>query len=79
MIVHSILDHVKNTEGIYLAAVYSRTEEKGRELAAQYGCSRVYTDMDAFLGADEINTVYIATPNLYIMNRPKKPFWPGNM
>lgn len=77
VIVHSILDHVKNTEGIYLAAVYSRTEEKGRELAAQYGCSRVYTDMDAFLGADEINTVYIATPNLLHYEQAKKALLAG--
>ncbi len=41
VIVHSILDHVKNTDGISLEAVYSRTEEKGRALAGEYGCSRV--------------------------------------
>ena len=30
-IVHSILDNVKITEGIRLAAVYSRDEERGRK------------------------------------------------
>ena len=33
-IVHSILDNVAVTNGIRLAAVYSRTEEKGKQLAA---------------------------------------------
>ena len=77
MIVHSILDHVKNTDGISLEAVYSRTEEKGRALAGEYGCSRVYTDMDAFLGTDEINTVYIATPNLLHYEQAKKALLAG--
>lgn len=63
-IVHSILDNVAKTEGIRLAAVYSRSEEKGRALAQAYGASKVYTDMDAFLQDAEINFVYIATPNL---------------
>ncbi|MDE6168008.1 MAG: Gfo/Idh/MocA family oxidoreductase [Acetatifactor sp.] len=77
VIVHSILDHVKNTDGINLEAVYSRTEEKGRALAGEYGCSRVYTDMDAFLGTDEINTVYIATPNLLHYEQAKKALLAG--
>lgn len=77
VIVHSILDHVKNTDGISLEAVYSRTEEKGRALAGEYGCSWVYTDMDAFLGTDEINTVYIATPNLLHYEQAKKALLAG--
>lgn len=77
VIVHSILDHVKNTDGISLEAVYSRTEEKGRALAGEYGCSRVYTDMDAFLGTDEINTVYIATSNLLHYEQAKKALLAG--
>ena len=46
VIVHHILDGVKATEGISLEAVYSRSEEKGKALAAEYGASKVYTDMD---------------------------------
>ena len=51
-IVHTILDQVNVTDGIRLTAVYSRMEEKGKQLAAEYGAGRVYTDLDAFL-ADE--------------------------
>lgn len=77
VIVHSILDNVKRTEGISLAAVYSRSEEKGTELAREYGCDRVYTDMDAFLADDTVNTVYIATPNLLHFEQAKRALLAG--
>lgn len=63
VIVHSILDGVEATDGISLEAVYSRAEEKGRELAGRYGAKKVYTDMDAFLSDEEVNFVYVASPN----------------
>lgn len=64
VIVRSILDCVQQTEGVHLEAVYSRTEDTGRRLAADYGAARVYTDMEAFLTDSEVDVVYIATPNL---------------
>ncbi|MDO4977279.1 MAG: Gfo/Idh/MocA family oxidoreductase [Eubacteriales bacterium] len=63
IIVKSILDNVKLVDGIALEAVYSRTEEKGRALASEYGVDKVYTDMDAFLADEEVNFVYVASPN----------------
>jgi len=63
-IVRSILDQVAVTEGIRLEAVYSRSEETGRSLAQQYGAEKVYTSLEQFFADGEINTVYIATPNL---------------
>ena len=62
-IVHNILDGVKAAEGISLEAVYSRTEEKGRELAAEYGTEKVYTNLEELLCDEEINFVYVASPN----------------
>ena len=76
-IVHSILDNVKITDGIRLAAVYSRSMEKGRALAGKYGAEKIYTDMDAFLGDEEINTVYIATPNILHYEQTKKALLAG--
>lgn len=72
VIVHSILDNVQRTEGISLEAVYSRSQEKGAALAAEYGCKKVYTDMGAFLSDDSIDLVYIATPNLLHYEQAKK-------
>ena len=76
-IVHSVLDGVKTTDGIRLAGVYSRTREKGEALAQGYGASKVYTDMDAFLGDEEINFVYIASPNLLHYEQAKKALLAG--
>ena len=77
VIVHSILDNVKVTNGIRLVAVYSRSQEKGNALAAEYGADKVYTDMDAFLADEEVNFVYIATPNLLHYEQAKKALLAG--
>lgn len=77
MIVHSILDNVVRTEGIRLEAVYSRSQEKGGALANEYGCKKVYTDMDAFLSDEQVNTVYIATPNLLHYEQTKRALLAG--
>ena len=58
-----MLNGVKRTEGIALEAVYSRTEEKGRKLAEEYGVDKVYTDLDAMLADGAVNFVYVASPN----------------
>lgn len=76
-IVHTILDQVRVTEGIRLTAVYSRTEEKGILLAAEYEADRVYTELDAFLADEEMNTVYIASPNLLHYEQTKKALLAG--
>ncbi len=62
-IVQSILDGVQVTDGISLEAVYSRTEEKGRELAEKYGAGKAYTDLEAFLCDGEVDYIYVASPN----------------
>ena len=77
VIVHSVLDGVQRTEGIRLAAVYSRSEEKGEALAKEYGAAKVYTDMDAFLQDGEVNVVYIATPNLLHYQQAKAALLAG--
>ena len=57
-----LCESVQKTEGIILHAMYSRTEERGREFAGKYGIASVFTDLDAFLSSD-IDAVYIASPN----------------
>lgn len=77
IIVHHILDGVNAAEGITLEAVYSRSEEKGKALAAEYGAQKVYTDMDAFLKDQDVNFVYIATPNLLHYEQAKRALLAG--
>ncbi len=76
-IVHSILDAVAQTENICLEAVYSRTEEKGRELAKAYGAEKVYTDLDAMLKDEAVNFVYVASPNNLHYEYSKKALLAG--
>lgn len=77
VIVHTILNNVLNTEGIHLEAVYSRSREKGSALAEKFGAAKVYTDMDMFLADEEVNVVYIATPNLLHYPQAKKALLAG--
>ena len=62
-IVNNILNGVKAVEGISLEAVYSRSEEKGRMLAGQYGAKKVYTELEELLSDEEVNFIYVASPN----------------
>ena len=77
VIVHAILEYVKRTDGLRLVAVYSRTREKGEALAAKYNISKVYTGMDEFLADEEVNFVYIATPNLLHYEQAKAALLAG--
>ncbi|MDD6297246.1 MAG: Gfo/Idh/MocA family oxidoreductase, partial [Firmicutes bacterium] len=77
VIVHSVLGNVLKTTGICLTAVYSRSQEKGDALAAEFGAKKVYTDMDAFLADEDTNFVYIATPNLLHYPQAKKALLAG--
>lgn len=76
-IVYSFLKNVKLTEGIRLVAVYSRSQENGNRLALEYGADKVYTDMDAFLRDENVNFVYIATPNLLHYEQTKRALLAG--
>lgn len=63
VIVHSILSNAVKTPGVRLTAVYSRSEEKGRALADQYGAQKVYTALEQLFADEEVNFIYIASPN----------------
>ena len=76
-IVHCILDGVKATDGIRCAAVYSRTRKRGEELADCYGVSKVYTDLDEMLGDDELNFIYVASPNSLHYEQTKRALLAG--
>ena len=62
-IVEWFLTSVADNEGIECIAVYSRSEEKGRKLADKYNVEKVYTDFDKMLEDEEINFIYVASPN----------------
>jgi len=63
VIVRSLMDAVVATEGISFEAVYSRSEQSGRELADAYGVKKVYTRLDDLMNDPEVNFIYVASPN----------------
>ena len=48
--------------GADIAAVYSRTAERGEDFARRNGIAKVYTDINELAAAD-VDGVYIASPN----------------
>ena len=77
VIVHSVLDNVVKTDGITLEAVYSRTQEKADKLAHAYGVRKTYTDIASMLADEDVNTIYIATPNLLHYSQAKAALLAG--
>ncbi|AKG03593.1 oxidoreductase [Salimicrobium jeotgali] len=62
-ITDKLLEAAAHLEEVQTAAVYSRTQEKADEFAGKHGISLTYTDLEAFAASDEIDAVYIASPN----------------
>lgn len=61
-----------------LAAVCSRTRERGGEFARKYGIPHVFTSLEEMTAGDTVDAVYIASPNymharqsIYCMSRGK--------
>ena len=48
-----------------LGAIYSRTEETGKEFALKYGVKNVYTNLEEMFQSGTIDAVYIASPNSF--------------
>lgn len=63
-ITERFIQAAEETEHFELKAVYSRTEEKGRAFADKFNSNPVvYTDLEAMASSDEVDAVYIASPN----------------
>lgn len=62
-IVDKVLEAVRDTAGISLYAVYSRSLDRANAIKEKYGAKNIYDDLEAFLADKEINFVYIASPN----------------
>ena len=62
-IVRTILNHVCQTPGISLEAVYSRSLPAGEALASTFGATKVYTGLDRLMADETVNCIYVASPN----------------
>lgn len=56
-------DTVRQMRDVELYAAASRTEEKAREFARQYGAVKYYGSYEALMEDAEVELIYIATPN----------------
>lgn len=70
-IVQSFIDGIKFAPELSLYAVYSRTEERGREFADANGIEQVFTSLDE-LAASPAECVYIASPNALHYEQSKR-------
>ncbi|MDF0726334.1 Gfo/Idh/MocA family oxidoreductase [Cytobacillus sp. S13-E01] len=60
-----LIDAGKKNEDFALTAVYSRTEERAREYAVLHEIELTFTDLEEMAKSDEIDAVYIASPNSF--------------
>lgn len=64
-ITERLLEAASAVENFELAAVYSRTSERAEEFGTKYGITNLFTNLEEMAGSEEIDAVYIATPNSY--------------
>ena len=62
-IVEAFLTEAQKHPDFTLTAVYSRTEERAAEFAAQWGAALTFTDLNQLAACPEVDAVYIASPN----------------
>lgn len=62
-IVDRFLDAARQNDQLHYAAVYSRNADTGASFAAKYQVNRIYTNLAELAAADDIDGVYIASPN----------------
>lgn len=68
-ITERFIQAAEETEQFVLTAVYSRTEETGRDFAAKYQDVDVYTNLEEMVSGDKVDAVYIASPNSFHMEQ----------
>ena len=62
-IVDWFLDAVKQNEGVTCVAMYTRKKEHAQNLADKYDIKDIYEDLEAMLNREDIDFVYVASPN----------------
>ncbi|HSN44687.1 MAG TPA: Gfo/Idh/MocA family oxidoreductase [Propionibacteriaceae bacterium] len=62
-ITHQFAAALKGVEGIGLGGAYSRDAQRAAEAAASLGARRPWSDFEAMLASDEVDAVYVASPN----------------
>ena len=70
-IVENFLEACKQND-ISCLAMYSRVKDHAKALAEKYQVESIYTDLDAMLAREDIDFIYIASPNSLHYSQAKK-------
>ncbi|MCE4050650.1 MULTISPECIES: Gfo/Idh/MocA family oxidoreductase [Bacillaceae] len=62
-ITESFIQAASMVEEFTLAAVYSRSKEKGEAFAQKYNAEHIFTSLTEMAESDQVDAVYIASPN----------------
>ena len=62
-ITRNMLQEFARSDVLHCTAIYSRKEETGARLAAEFGILKVYTSLEEMLADPSIDMVYVASPN----------------
>ncbi len=71
-IVDLMYKSIEDIDGIEPVAVYSRTMDKAEAFAQKHNVKKAFDNLDTMLADDEIDTVYIASPNSLHFPQAKK-------
>lgn len=58
----SLLETLRTIRGVEIVAIADRDRERAQQIATRFGVQRVTSDMLQAIGGDDVNTVFIATP-----------------
>jgi predicted dehydrogenase len=64
-ITERFIEAAQEMEEFILSAVYSRTEERAKDFAAKYQIPNAYTDLESLVAGDQVDAIYIASPNSF--------------
>lgn len=62
-VVDWMLGAMAQVPGMEPVAIYSRSEQTGREFAQKYGLAHVFTSVEDMAASEHVDAVYIASPN----------------
>ena len=62
-ITYQFVDAMDQVPQVALAGVYSRSPETAQKAAAAFGTDATWTDLDTMLSSDDVDAVYVASPN----------------
>ena len=71
-VMDTMQEAIRMTDGLECSVICSRSAERGEAYAAKNGIAAVCTDLDELVKRDDVDIVYIATPNTCHVSQAEK-------